>query len=143
MEDASPFALMLDSLRAGLPVLLPQFAATLVLLAVGVFCYRLITPFNERRLVAEGNVAGGVVYAGSLVALAIPLAATLATSTVLLDIVLWGIVALLLQLVAFGFAAVLLRDLRRMIEDGNVAAALALVGIQLAIALLNAGAMAG
>ena len=143
MEDASPFALMLDSLRAGLPVLLPQFAATLVLLAVGVFCYRLITPFNERRLVAEGNVAGGVVYAGSLVALAIPLAATLAASVVLLDVVLWGVVALILQLVAFGVASLLLRDLRRKIEDGNVAAALALVGIQIAIALLNAGAMAG
>ena len=30
-----------------------------------------------------------------------------------------------------------------MIEAGNVAAACALVGIQLAVALLNAGAMAG
>jgi putative membrane protein len=143
MNELSPFARVLDSLQAGLPVLLPQFLATLVLLAVGVLCYRAITPFHERRLVAEGNVAGGIVYAGSIVALAIPLAATLATSIVLLDIVLWGIVALILQLAAFGIAALLLRDLRRMIEDGNVAAALALVGIQLAIALLNAGAMAG
>jgi putative membrane protein len=36
-----------------------------------------------------------------------------------------------------------MRDLRRMIENGNVAAALVVVGIQLAIAILNAGAMAG
>jgi putative membrane protein len=143
MGDPSSFSLMLDSLRAGLPVLLPQFLATLVLLAIGVLCYRAITPFNERRLVAQGNVAAGIVYAGSVVALAIPLAATLATSVVLLDIVMWGVVALILQLVAFGIASLLLRELRRMIEDGNVAAALALVGIQLAVALLNAGAMAG
>jgi putative membrane protein len=143
MENLSALSLVADSLRAGLPVLLPQFLATLVLLAVGVLCYRAITPFRERRLVAEGNVAGGIVYGGSIVALAIPLAATLATSTVLLDIVLWGIIALIVQLIAFGFAALMLRDLRQMIEDGNVAAALALVGIQLAIALLNAGAMAG
>jgi putative membrane protein len=143
MENASALSLVADSLRAGLPVLLPQFLATLLLLAVGMMCYRALTPFRERELVAAGNTAGGIVYAGSTVAMAIPLAATLATSTVLLDIVLWGIVALILQLVAFGIAAVLLRDLRRMIEGGNVAAALALVGIQLAIALLNAGAMAG
>jgi putative membrane protein len=143
MDGSSALSLVTDSLRAGLPVLLPQFLATLLLLAVGVMCYRVLTPFRERELVAAGNTAGGVVYAGSIVAMAIPLAATLATSTVLLDIVMWGIVALILQLIAFGIAAVLLRDLRRMIEDGNVAAALALVGIQFAIALLNAGAMAG
>ena len=143
MDDASSLSLILDSLRAGLPVLLPQFVATLVLLAVGMLCYRAITPFHEQRLVAEGNVAGGVVYAGSIVALAIPLAATLASSVVLLDVVLWGVVALILQLAAFGLATLLLRDLRKKIEEGNVAAALALVGIQLAIALLNAGAMAG
>jgi putative membrane protein len=143
METLSPFAMMLDSLQAGLPVLLPQFLATLVLLALGGLCYRAITPFKERQLVAEGNLAGGVVYAGSIVALAIPLAATLATSAVLLDVVLWGVVALILQLLGFAVATLLLRDLRRMIEAGNVAAALALVGIQVAIALLNAGAMAG
>ena len=143
MDDTSSLGLILNSLQTGLPVLLPQFLTTVVLLALGMLCYRAITPFNERRLVAEGNVAGGVAYAGSIVALAIPLAATLATSVVLLDILLWGIVALILQLVGFGVATLLLRDLRRLIEAGNVAAALALVGIQIAIALLNAGAMAG
>jgi putative membrane protein len=33
--------------------------------------------------------------------------------------------------------------LRTMIEGGNVAAALVLIGIQIAVALLNAGAMSG
>ncbi len=81
--------------------------------------------------------------AGTLVALAIPLATTLATSLVTLDILLWGLVALVIQLLTFVIAAALIRDLRRMIEGGNVAAAWLLVGIQLAVALLNAGAMAG
>jgi putative membrane protein len=93
--------------------------------------------------VRDGNAAAGVVVAGTLVALAIPLAATLASNVVALDIVLWGLVALVIQLATFVVAAALIRGLRGMIEAGNVAAALVLVGLEIAVALLNAGAMAG
>jgi putative membrane protein len=131
------------TLQQGLPVLFEQFAVTLALLGIGIVCYTLLTPFNERRMVAQGNVAAGIVVAGTLVALAIPLAATLASSTHTLDILLWGLVALVIQLAAFIVATLLIRGLRGMIEAGNVAAALVLIGIQIAVALLNAGAMAG
>ena len=130
-------------LTRGLPVLLLQFAVTLALLGVGVVCYNALTPFTERELVRAGNTAAGVVAGGNFVALAIPLAATLATSLVALDIVIWGVVALVLQLLAFVIAARLIPGLRGMIEGDNVAAACMLVGIQVAVALLNAGAMAG
>lgn len=136
-------SLILNTLGAGLPVLLLHFATTLGLLALGVACYMAITPFHEPRLIAEGNSAGGVVLAGSIVALAIPLASTLVTSTLVLDIVLWGGIALLLQLLTFAVMTLVVRGLRTMIEDGNVAAALVLAGAQVAVALLNAGAMAG
>ena len=130
-------------LSTGLPVLLAHFAVTLALLGVGVACYNAITPFHETGLMREGNTAAGIVLGGNFVALAIPLAATLATSLVTLDIVVWGVVALLLQLVAFVAAARLIPGLRGMIEEDNTAAACMLVGIQVAVALLNAGAMAG
>ena len=134
---------IITTLQQGLPVLIGQFAATLALLAIGMACYMALTPFNEWRLVQQGNAAAGVVVAGTLVALALPLAATLATSVLVLDIVLWGLVALVIQLATFFVAATLLRGLRAMIEAGNVAAALVLIGIQIAVALLNAGAMSG
>ena len=134
---------ILATLQQGLPVLIGQLAATLALLGIGMACYMAITPFNEWRLMREGNVAAGVVIAGTLVALAMPLAATLATSVLVLDIVLWGLVSLIIQLIAFMAVTALIRGLRGMIEAGNVAAALVLVGIQVAVALLNAGAMAG
>jgi putative membrane protein len=130
-------------LTRGLPILLLQFSVTLALLGVGVACYNAITPFHELGLVREGNTAAGIVLGGNFVALAIPLAATLATSLVTLDIVIWGVVALLLQLAAFAAAARLIPGLRGMIEANNTAAACMLVGIQVAVALLNAGAMAG
>ncbi|MBC7799439.1 MAG: DUF350 domain-containing protein [Gemmatimonadaceae bacterium] len=131
------------TLMQGLPVLIGQFAATLGLLGIGLACYTALTPFHEQTLVRDGNVAGGIVVFGTFMALAIPLAANLASSVLILDIVLWGLVALAIQLLTFMAATALIRGLREMIEGGNVAAALVLIGIQIAVALLNAGAMAG
>jgi putative membrane protein len=135
--------LILGTLQAGLPVLVTQLALTLGLFALGVAAYMAITPFHEMRLIQAGNPAAGIVLAGSMVALAIPLAATLATSRFTLDILIWGLVALVLQLLTFVVATLLIRGLRAMIEAGNVAAAWLLMGVQIAVALLNAGAMAG
>ena len=134
---------ILATLSSGLPILVGQFAATLALLGIGFACYNALTPFDERELVRQGNVAAGIVVAGTLVSIAIPLAATLATSGSTLDILIWGLVALVIQLLAFLAASTLIKDLRGMIEAGNIAAALVLVGIQIAVALLNAGSMAG
>ena len=136
-------ASILDTLWSGLPILVVQLAATLGLLAIGIACYMALTPFHERQLVREGTTAAGIVFMGALVALAIPLAATLATSVVTLDILIWGVVAVVVQLLAFLLTAALFRGLRAMIEADNVGAACVLVGIQLAVALINAGAMAG
>ncbi len=134
--------LILQGLQTGLPVLVLHFAAAVVLLLVGAFCYLKITPFNERQLIAQNNVAAACVLVGTLVALAIPLTATLATSGTLIDILIWGLVALVVQLVVFAAVSLFLHDLRRMILEDNIAAAVTLAGLQIAVALLNAGVMA-
>jgi putative membrane protein len=134
---------ILPTLQSGLPVLLAQFATAVALLALGAFCYMRMTPFHETDLIRQGNVAAGVIAMGTLIALSLPVAATLASSQVVLDILIWGLVALIIQLLAFVLAAKLMRGLPAMIEAGNVAAALLVVGIQIAIAILNAGAMMG
>ena len=69
---------ILPTLQSGLPVLLAQFAAALVLLGLGYLCYMRLTPFHEIALIRQGNVAAGVVAMGTLVALSLPIAATLA-----------------------------------------------------------------
>lgn len=132
-----------QTLASGLPFLLLHFFTTLALLILGALLYTLITPFRERALIAEGNRAAGLVLGGALLSLAIPLAATLATSSLWLDIVLWGLVAVLIQLLTLAIFILLFRGFRAAIEAENIAAALMLVSVQLAIGLLNAGAMAG
>ena len=143
MMDAAPgsFAAILDALGSGLPKLIVQFVTCAVLLAIGVAIYVKVTPFREREMVAHGNAAAGTMLAGATLALAIPLAAMLATSGTLLDVLVWGVVALILQLVTLGVVALVMRNFRTMIEGGNIAAAVTLAGAQISVALLNAAAM--
>ena len=122
-------------------MLILQVVTCGVLLAIGVAIYIRLTPFRERELVADGNPAAGTVLAGAILALSIPLAAMLATSVTLIDILVWGLVALILQLVTLGIVLLAMRNFRSMIEAGNVAAAITLAGAQIAVALLNAAVM--
>jgi|307.fasta_scaffold51459_3 putative membrane protein len=132
---------ILAALGSGLPMLLIQFVLVLALLVAGIFIYMAITPFRERELVSNGNAAAATVLGGALVALAIPLAALLATTGALLDILVWGVVAVLLQLLTVAIVLHLSRGMRMMIEAGQVAGAIPLVAAQLSIGLLNAAAM--
>jgi putative membrane protein len=130
-----------DALGRGLPMLLVQFVLVLALLVAGIFIYMAITPFRERDLVRNGNTAAATVLGGALVALAVPLAALLATTGALLDILVWGVVAVALQLLTVAIVLHLSRGMRMMIEAGQVAGAIPLVAAQLSIGLLNAAAM--
>ncbi len=132
---------IMAALGQGLPMILLQFGLVLVLLIVGIVIYMAVTPFHERELLRRGNAAAATVLGGALVALAIPLAALLATTGALLDILVWGVVAVVLQLGTVMVVSLLLRGMRTMIEAGQVAAAIPLVAAQLSIALLNAAAM--
>ena len=132
---------IIDALGRGLPMLLLQFLLVLALLVIGIFIYLAVTPFHERELLRNGNPAAATVLGGALVAIAIPLAALLATTGALLDILVWGVVAVLLQLLTVTIVLHSLRGMRAMIEAGQVAAAIPLVAAQLSIALLNAAAM--
>jgi putative membrane protein len=139
-SDGSARAI-LGALGSGLPMLLLQFVLVLALLVAGIVIYMGVTPFRERELLRNGNPAAATVLGGALVAIAIPLAALLATTGALLDILVWGVVAVLLQLLTVVIVLHLLRGMRAMIEAGQVAAAIPLVAAQLSIGLLNAAAM--
>jgi putative membrane protein len=140
-EPPGSFAAILAALGHGLPLLIIQVIACAVLLGIGVTIYIGLTPFRERQMVASGNAAAGTVLAGAILALALPLATMLATSVTLIDILVWGVVALVLQLLTLGIVALAMRNFRGMIESGNIAAAITLAGAQIAVALLNAAAM--
>jgi putative membrane protein len=77
-----------------------------------------------------------------LVCLAIPLAYSLKGSTSLVDVGLWGVATVAVQLLVFRLVDLVLHDLPRRIKDGEMAAAALLLGAKLATAMIVAAAVA-
>ncbi len=134
---------VLNSFLAGFPVFITHFALTAVLLFVGAIVYHAITPHHEMRLIREGNVAAAISLGGMALGLALPLAVSLANSVTLFDILIWGVVALVIQLIIYFAIDLLLSGLSKRIEDGQVAAAILLATVKISIAAINAAALSG
>ena len=86
--------------------------------------------------------AGSDAWEGVSQTLAAPLALSLNSSTSLIEIIIWGISTVMVQLLVFRLVDLLLRGLPQRIQEGEVAAAALLVGAKLATALILAAAVA-
>ena len=133
------FESVVHSLVAGLPVLVLHFGITITMLIAGIWVYTKITPYNEFQLIREGNVAAAVSLSGACIGLAIPLAFCMAASVN----VLWGVAAIVIQLIGFRVTDWLLKDLPSRIQSGEMGPAILLVAIKVSIASINAAAITG
>ncbi|MEM8920488.1 MAG: DUF350 domain-containing protein, partial [Pseudomonadota bacterium] len=78
---------------------------------------------------------------GVILGLAIPIASCLASSVSLFDLLIWGVVALLIQILAFRIVDLLLRGLPQRIENDEAGAAILLIAVKLSSALIIAAAL--
>ena len=134
---------VIESFISGLPVLILHFSVTVAMLLIGVVIYVWITPHHEFRLIREGNVAAAVSLSGAVLGIGIPLAFCMAASVSVYEILIWGSLAVVLQLVAYKVADLILRDLPARIDAGEIGPALTLVAVKLAVAAINAAAVSG
>lgn len=146
--DAPSLSQVLESpevqaFASGFPTTVAHLGVTLGLLAAGAVIYALLTPWKEITLIREGNAAAAVAFAGVLVGLAVPLAVSLSVSTSVRDITIWGVATVVLQLLAFRIVDLLLTGLPQRIREGEISAAVLLVGAKLSTALILAAALTG
>lgn len=126
-----------------LPNFLVYFATAAVLTAVFLVLYANLTPQRDIRLIRDGNIAAAIALIGGLLGFVLPLASVIAHSAVLIDVVLWGVIALAVQMGGFIVARMVLPHLPQAIENGNVSDAIFLGGLSLALGILDAACMAG
>ncbi len=120
-----------------------HLGVTLGLLAGAAALYTRITPHDEINLIRHGNVAAAISFSGAILGLAIPLAFCLAASIGVWDILIWGVVTLLLQILALRVIEALMHGLSHRIEAGEVGPAILLASVKLAVAAINAAAVTG
>ncbi len=140
MSDPTP---IIQSLIAGLPVLLLHLGTATAVWAGALLLYIWITPHRELALIREGNEAAAISFGGAAIGLAVPLAFCLRASLNVWDILIWGSVILILQLIAFRVLDFMLKDLPKRIENDERAAAIFLAMSKFAVAALNAAAVSG
>lgn len=134
---------VLQSFFVGFPVLIFHFLVTLAILGVGVAIYMAITPYDELKLIKGGNNAAAISLSGAILGLALPLAVCMANSVSAIDIVIWGALTLVIQLLSYRLADLIMSGLPERIENDEIGPAVLTVAIKLGVAFINAAAVSG
>ena len=132
---------VITSLYNGLPIFMLHGGTAILMLIVGAFIYSKITPWNELDLIMEGNTAAAVSFSGAILGIAIPLAAALSSSISIWEIVVWGSVAIILQITVFLILDLVLPNLSEQIKANKIAAGIFIASNKIALASMNAAAV--
>ena len=114
---------------------------SLALLAAFAWLYDKVTPYNELQLIRDGNTAAAIAYSGAVIGLALPLGSAVAHSVNPVDMLIWGVVALGVQVLVYFLVRRLLPQLNDHIPDDKVAPAVLLAAMSLAAGIINAACL--
>lgn len=123
---------------ATVPNFLLYFAASLILLLAYIGIYTTITPHREFALIRGGNGAAAISLSGALLGFALPLASAVIHSSSLIDMLMWGAIALVVQIATFAIIRFTQPSLCNDIAEGKVASATLLASVSVVVGVLNA-----
>ena len=126
---------------ATLPNFLAYLATAIALLAAFMAIYLYVTPYDEVALIRANNTAAAISLSGAVLGFALPIANVIAHSDTLFDLAVWGVVAGIVQLLAWGVARVALPQLAEDIAAGRTAPASFVAALSLTVGLINAACM--
>lgn len=106
------------------------------------YIYQWVTPYNEKALIRQGNLAAAIALAGALIGYVLPLASALSHTVSLPEFAAWATLAGVIQIAAFtGVRLVALPDVKARVENGETSIGVYLAGISIAVGVLNAACM--
>jgi len=117
------------------------FVASVLLLGAFTFIYIRITPYQEIGLIRRGNAAAAASLSGAMIGYVLPLAHSVAQSANIVDMLIWGVIALVVQLAAYVVVRMLIPGIVRDIPEGHVAQGVFLGAVSIATGILNAACM--
>ena len=133
---------MVEYFTQTLPHFLAYFAAAVGLAVAFLFLYVLITPHKEFALIREGNSAAATQLTGTFLGFAVPVAVVIGHSVSIPDMLLWGAVAALVQLVVFFvISRLLFTTISQRITESCSASGIFVGGMGLGIGILQAACM--
>lgn len=132
----------MGSMLSSLPYFLAYFGSVILLAASFLTAYVAITPHKEFSLIRDGNTAAAFQLVGTFIGWTIPMAVVIGFSHHLIDMVVWGVVSLITQLlIFFVISRILFRGIEARISDNCNASGLFVGGVGVAFGILQAGCM--
>ncbi len=132
---------LFDNFGTSLFEFLIFFVVAAVLTILFVLIYTRITRHNEIDLIKNNSVAASVAFSGSLIGFGLPLASTIINSVTVVEMVLWGIIALVVQVLTYLLIRLPMPRISERIEANEVAAGIWLGSCSLVAGILNAASM--
>lgn len=108
---------------------------------VFLIAYIKLTPYNELKLIKDGNVAAAISMSGALLGFTMPLAASIFQAAHPWDMMLWALIAGIVQLLVYAAVRYSLLNVSRRIPEGQVATGIVLGAVSLSAGILNAACM--
>ncbi|HET8706833.1 MAG TPA: DUF350 domain-containing protein [Pseudomonadales bacterium] len=125
----------------GLPDFIAYFAVACVLLAAFAFVYTRLTPHHEWQLIRQNVPAAAVAFGGSLIGFTLPLHSAISHSVNIVDCALWGVIALVVQLITFAVIRRFIPNISERIANNEMASGIFVAAASISVGLLNAASM--
>ncbi len=132
---------MLTHFLTALPSFFAYFGVAIAMIAVFLLVYLNVTPYAEIALIRDGNVAAAVSLSGALFGFVMPVANAIAHSESLADLMAWGAVAGVVQILAYLAARHAFPKMNGDIPAGKVAPAIFLAVLSMSVGLVSAACM--
>ncbi len=134
---------LLLNLLAGLPNFGLYFGTSIAFVLVFKYLYICITPYDDWKLIKEGNnVAAAVALSGAFIGYCIAIAGAAKNSVSLIDFAVWGVVAMFAQFLAFAIVRfILVPKISEHIENNEIPSGIVLASVSISIGILNAACM--
>lgn len=117
------------------------FVAGAALTCLFSFVYAMITPYRELELIRNGNMAAAYSMSGAILGFVIPLASAIIHSVNLEDMLLWSLVAFIVQVSTFMLVKMINKKLEEGINNNVHSNGLFLGMISIIAGILNAACM--
>ena len=112
--------------------------SALVMLGIFTAVYTTVTRYKEFELIRQGNIAAVLSYGGALVGFSFTLCSSIAIHASFVMFLVWGVAAMVVQLVVYAVVARAIRGLNEAIEENNIAMGGLIGSISLAAGVVNA-----
>ena len=132
--------MVLQSL-AGLPAFLAYFCVSLVAVVLYAVIYAWMARHDEYELIRRNNPGAAIALGLSMLGFSLPVASAVAHAADIVDCIIWSIIALLVQIIAYYVARIAVPQLSERIEKGEMASAIWLGLASVTAGVLSAASM--